>query len=263
MAKANPGNMNAVAVAAVAVVAIVVFGAGYILYTSQCPECVECEVCEECVFNESMCPPCPVCEPCVNESGEPGISLIYLEPLECKDCDRSMIEELSGEIGLEVRMYVSDSVPRPSMLVSLGNRSTLITVISKFNVMSAICRLTGHEKSCQLHKKDLIGLNNCLSNYNITSDTVLFLYLKGDSHSKTMGSWIRDLEEEGHKFHWIDIENKTDMEAANKCLMKIFDLEGYFPQFICPCTAEHRTGAFEKEIRLKEFTDRCVDVASL
>ena len=261
MTQMKPSAMN---MAAVAIIVILVLGIGIFLFLNP-PPC-NLESCPHCpgISNKSMCAPCPVCEPRKNvtetqiETG--GLSLIYLEPINCSDCDRSMMDDISQRLGIGITMYETDSVPRPSMLVSVGNRTTLIVATSRFNIMNAICRITGNKKSCDSCVGDLLEVNRCLDDYNISPDTVLFLYMENSIYSKTMMSWLEDLEEKGYKFLWLNIENKTDIKIAKDCLINVFDLEGYFPQFVCPRTGEHKTGAFEKRVKLREFVDRCENV---
>ncbi|MBU4284049.1 MAG: peptidylprolyl isomerase [Nanoarchaeota archaeon] len=95
--------------------------------------------------------------------------------------------------------------------------------------------------------------DECITKYDITKDTVIFVYSDSCPHCQNMKPLIRELEEKGYNFYWATGTDSNSYEMLNECFADV--MSGYVPQFICPNGIEH-TGGMPIE-DLKEFADKC------
>ena len=94
----------------------------------------------------------------------------------------------------------------------------------------------------------------CLSDYEISNSTIIFIHSNSCPHCQTMIPIVRELESEGYSFYWAESSNQEASSIANTCLVDL--MNGYVPQFICPLTGNEKTGAMSQE-ELKTFADNC------
>jgi len=98
------------------------------------------------------------------------------------------------------------------------------------------------------------AVENCISNYNITKDTIIFIHSNYCPHCQKMIPIVQELEQEGYSFYWAETSDQEANEMMNNCLSSL--MTGYVPQFICPATKEEHTGEMSKE-DLREFAESC------
>ncbi|OYT53333.1 MAG: hypothetical protein B6U72_06180 [Candidatus Altiarchaeales archaeon ex4484_2] len=203
-----------------------------------------------CEQKQNDCPPSVF-----NQSSE--LKLIYLEPINCVNCDIEMIEQISRQLGVPIEEYVSDSVPQPSMLIFHQGRNTLATADRRYNILDSICQFTNQSKACELRDYvNLTGIHDCLKKHNITKNTTIFFYKSEIKECQKMKEWIQELDDE-HSFYIISLNNADRMGVAGECLPKLVTLEKLFvPQLICPANGRKKIGSVTKE-ELKKFAANC------
>jgi len=74
-----------------------------------------------------------------------NLSIYYLMPPDCEDCDPSMIDEISSELKIEIKGIRTRIVPRPNILVIFGDRADMGLANSRLNILS-IVRICEHHK---------------------------------------------------------------------------------------------------------------------
>ncbi|HEX55263.1 MAG TPA: thioredoxin [Candidatus Altiarchaeales archaeon] len=209
--------------------------------TRECPECV--------------CPPCPS-----NQSHEQldRIKIIYLIPLNCDDCNLPMLQDIAYELEIKSELYITDAVKRPSALIMKDNRATLAVANSKLNIVTAICEFTGNERACSMRDSiNSSNMENCLSKYNISKNSVIFFHTEWCSHCRKMVPWIEKLENETYEFVWIDANDDERMKIVRECLAQILDKRGYVPQFACPANSKLHIGEFRTIDEMRKFAEEC------
>ena len=95
--------------------------------------------------------------------------------------------------------------------------------------------------------------DECIAKYDITKDTVIFVYSDSCPHCQNMKPLIEELEGQGYNFYWATGSDAKSQELLSDCFADI--MTGYIPQFICPDGVEH-TGGMPIE-DLKDFADKC------
>ncbi len=205
---------------------------------------------EPCEQQMKECPPCVF-----NQSSE--LKLIYLEPINCVNCDTEMIDTLAKQLGVAIEKYVSDSVPQPSMLIFHEGRNTLAVADRRYNILDSICQFTNHSKACELRDYvNLTGIHDCLREHNITINTTIYFHNSEIKECQKIKGWIQELGNE-HSFYIISLNNIERMETAQECLPKLVSFEKLFvPQLVCPANGRKKIGAVTKE-ELKQFAVNC------
>lgn len=189
--------------------------------------------------------------------GFENMTVYYLMPVGCVECNPLMIEGISSELELDIKIVESDSVLSPSVLVVYEGRSTLGLAKSRLNVLSMLCDFTGVKKSCDLRLEDIDSMVVCLSGYNISADTVVFFTQDGCDRCSDMKPLISQLKGEGYGFYTIDVDDEDELAVAEACLSDILDLEGVVPQFACAGKGRSRLGAFTSIEQMRDFADEC------
>ncbi len=95
--------------------------------------------------------------------------------------------------------------------------------------------------------------DECITRYNISKDTVIFVYSDSCPHCANMKPLVKELEEESYSFYWAGGSDSKSREILNDCFADV--MKGYVPQFICSNGVEH-TGEMSIE-NLREFADKC------
>lgn len=95
--------------------------------------------------------------------------------------------------------------------------------------------------------------DECIAKYDITKDTVIFVYSDSCPHCTNMKPLIEELEGQGYNFYRATGSDAKSQELLSDCFADI--MTGYVPQFICPDGTEH-TGEMPIE-DLKDFADKC------
>jgi len=208
-------------------------------------------------MEQKECPPC-VCDNCNVSSTDVGI--IYLIPENCQDCNLAMLQDISYELDIEHKLYFTDSVSRQSVLITKDNKATLAAASSRGNVLKALCDFSDYEMACNIlnNSNKSSSVTDCLENYNISANSVVFFHADWCSHCKKMMPWVRQLENESYSFLWIEVSDKDKMNIAQKCLSDILDLRGGVPQFACPANGEHHLGEIRTIDDMKNFAARCM-----
>ncbi len=98
------------------------------------------------------------------------------------------------------------------------------------------------------------AIADCLSDYNISSSTVVFIHSNYCPHCKAMMPIVKELEDEGYIFYWAESSDQEAQIIVDACLSEV--MSGYVPQFICPSTGAEKTGEMSKST-LKAFADNC------
>ena len=107
----------------------------------------------------------------------------------------------------------------------------------------------------------------CAEQYGISSDTIIFYYSEKCGWCAKMKPGVEALEEEGYKFHWVEVSDTETLELIDNCI-KSYMTNQAVPQFICPKTEEIYTGAFVNEnedldqLALKAWADNCISTSS-
>jgi len=203
------------------------------------------------------CPKCSECETCTGKlSG--SLSALYLYPEKCKDCNLSMVKQLSNDLGLDIGIFLSRDVSRPSVLVANKDKSYLGIANSRFNIANILCGVANYTKACVVIDDELAKAKSCLNEYKINPENVVFYYTSDlCENCDLMVSWVKELEKESYNFTGIDMNNTMQMTVAKQCLNQLIDVNGYVPQFVCPTTGQTHIGKFDFYDDLKEFADKC------
>jgi hypothetical protein len=188
-----------------------------------------------------------------------NLSVYYLMPPDCEDCDLSMIDGISSDLDVEIRGVRTRIVPRPNLLVVYGNRADMALANSKLNVLSLLCEFTNITRACDLRDelKSIESAVDCLNGYNVSPNSVAFYTGDDCEHCSGMKPWIRQLGKEGYAFYTIAIEDENMTQIADDCLSEILDLKGNIPQFVCASLGKHHMGAFESIEDMREFAENC------
>ncbi|MBN2013872.1 MAG: hypothetical protein JW778_01705 [Candidatus Altiarchaeota archaeon] len=194
-----------------------------------------------------------------DENGErfENLTVYYLKPQGCVDCDLSAMNEVSSELRLDIAVVESDSVLRPSLFVVYGDESTLGLANSKLNMLSLLCYFADVKESCELRDEDIRSAVECLSSYNISGDAVVFYTQEGCERCSDMIQWIRQLRDEGYSFYTIDVDDEDEREIAEQCLNDVLDLHGVVPQFACAAKGRNSIGAFTSIEQMTSFAEDC------
>ncbi|OYT41732.1 MAG: hypothetical protein B6U86_01750 [Candidatus Altiarchaeales archaeon ex4484_43] len=118
-----------------------------------------------------------------------NLSIYYLMPPDCEDCDLSMINEISSELKLKIKSIRTRIVPRPNILVIFGDKADMGLANSRLNTLSILCV-------------------DCLNRYNVSSNSVIFYTEEGCDHCNRMKPWIRQLRKENYTFYTIDLTDE-------------------------------------------------------
>ncbi len=113
-------------------------------------------------------------------------------------------------------------------------------------------------------KNNTQSILECAEPYGISSDTIIFYYSNSCGWCTKMKPGVEALEEEGYKFHWVEVSDTEASELIDNCI-RDYMTGGGVPQFICPKTEEIYIGAFVDEegnlnqLALKEWADNCIN----
>jgi hypothetical protein len=106
---------------------------------------------------------------------------------------------------------------------------------------------------------------DCVSEFNITKDTVLFVASETCPWCALMKPGVESLMEEGYNAKTL-MGSEEAQTIINACLLDY--MSGSVPEFICPANGEIKTGAFtdaNRELNLdamRNWFDSCVNAAS-
>lgn len=199
------------------------------------------------------------CTPCLCNKTYP-FRVDYLIPEKCTDCDTSLINSISDELGINISIYKIENVLRPSILISREGEATLADANTRFNILNSICEFSGFKKACTLRDKfNNTKIDKCLNGYNITLDSMVFLHSTKCIHCKKMMPWVESMRKENYSVLWIDIKDNKMMNIAKNCLSEILDLKGGIPQFACPATGKMHIGEFGEKSEMREFASECLN----
>jgi len=95
---------------------------------------------------------------------------------------------------------------------------------------------------------------DCIGNYDLDSDAVIFYHASWCPHCKNMVPIVNELKEEGYNFHWAESESGEGVDVVVECFQDV--LQGGVPQFICAGTKDYKMGEMSKSA-LKAFADEC------
>jgi len=97
--------------------------------------------------------------------------------------------------------------------------------------------------------------NECIKKYGISDNTIVFYHASWCPHCQNMMPVVKELEEEGFSFIWVDTEDQASMNIIKDCFNDVVG-QG-IPEFFCAGTKEMKLGALSKE-QLKNFAEKCV-----
>lgn len=202
----------------------------------------------------------PPCRETVEESVTENLSVYYLMPPDCGDCDLQMIEDISSELGIKVRAIQTKIVPRPNMLVIYGDRADLGLANSRLNTLSLLCEFADIKRACELRDelRDIESAVECLGRYNLSANTPIFYTDSDCDHCREMSAWVEQLSGEGYAFYKIDIADEGRTRIVDECLSSILDMSGNVPQFACTALGRNHVGAFKSLEDMREFAVNCV-----
>lgn len=187
-----------------------------------------------------------------------SLSVYYMMPLGCKECDVDMVRMVSSDAGVRIDAVVSDSVSRPSLLLISGNRSTLWVARSRLNILSGLCSFADNRKSCGLRNDSLVESADCLRDYNISRDSLIFYTQAECDFCRNMSSMLSKVRKAGNfSVVTLDVDYKSKRDIASKCLSEILDVKGNVPQLACPSNGLSRMGLFSSEDELRKFAQAC------
>lgn len=253
--KEKASSSNLIVYALLGIILVLGISVGILMNKPSCPGAVgTCEVPSTTLASTAICPKCPS-----SSTSDENLRILYLMPIDCKNCDVAMIDDISGGIGIEIEKYVTDSVPRAMVLLTFKNKATTALAGSELNILNAICEFSGYKKACLL-RDAMVGSPKteiCLDKYNLTKDQVAFYYTDWCPHCTRMKPWIKELENESYKFLWLNAENESDIKIAEECFSKILNIGGGIPQFACPSNGGLKVGEFSSKEKLKEFAEEC------
>jgi hypothetical protein len=191
--------------------------------------------------------------------GSGNLSVYYLMPVDCVECNPLMMDEISSDLGIEIRVIRTKIVPRPSILIIYGDRADMGVANSRLNVLSLLCEFANISGACELRDeaKDIESAVDCLAGYNVSSDSIIFYTGDDCEHCSEMKPWIRQLTGEGYVFYTIDIMDENRTKIADECLPNILDLRGNIPQFACAALGRTHMGAFTSFEEMRDFTVNC------
>ncbi|MBW2995857.1 peptidylprolyl isomerase [Candidatus Woesearchaeota archaeon] len=95
---------------------------------------------------------------------------------------------------------------------------------------------------------------SCYSEYDLSSDTVIFYHADWCPHCKTMKPIVEQLQEEGYSFHSAETSNGDGVDVVDACFRDV--IQGGVPQFICAGNKEFKMGAMNKAA-LEAFAESC------
>ncbi|MBW2978045.1 SurA N-terminal domain-containing protein [Candidatus Woesearchaeota archaeon] len=98
------------------------------------------------------------------------------------------------------------------------------------------------------------GSNECIRKYGLSDETIIFYHANWCPHCKDMVPIVEELEGEGYRFAWVDVEESGAMAVINDCFSDVVG-QGV-PEFICAGNKELKMGAMSKSA-LKKFADSC------
>ena len=94
----------------------------------------------------------------------------------------------------------------------------------------------------------------CYTDYDISSDTVIFYHTEWCPHCNNMMPIIEELEDEGYHFLWVEANSGENTAVIDDCFTDV--IQGGVPEFICAATKEFDLGEMSKK-ELKDFADNC------
>ncbi len=188
-----------------------------------------------------------------------NLSIYYLMPPDCEDCDLSMINEISSELKLKIKSIRTRIVPRPNILVIFGDKADMGLANSRLNTLSILCEFVNITRACELRDelRDIEFAVDCLNRYNVSSNSVIFYTEEGCDHCNRMKPWIRQLRKENYTFYTIDLTDENRTRIADECLYNILDMKGNIPQFACAALGKNHMGAFTSIEEMREFAENC------
>jgi thiol-disulfide isomerase/thioredoxin len=101
-----------------------------------------------------------------------------------------------------------------------------------------------------------MSMEECLANYGISSNQVFFIYSDSCVYSMEMKPLVQQLENEGNRFVWVNVDNSSAIQITSTCLGGIFRYEGT-PETICPSNKKGVIGSFSSLDELRAFVADC------
>ena len=101
-----------------------------------------------------------------------------------------------------------------------------------------------------------MSMEECLANYGISSNQVFFIYSDRCIYSNEMKPLVQQLEKEGNRFVWVNVDNSSAIQITSTCLGGIFRYEGT-PETICPSNKKGVVGSFSSLDELRGFVTDC------
>ncbi len=208
-----------------------------------------------------------------------GLRVVYLYPARCAECDLAvpgqcsycnsyydlrLMDLLSQEVGVPVEFAVSDIVSKPNVFVVDDGRATLGDARTRWNIANTLCRFAGVEKSCQLFNEELDRVRNCIADYGVDENQLIYHTSSRNCPVCTRTDGIIedlvDLEYNDtlmYSVYTVDHADPGERKMITEC-MQAFDYVDYAPQLLCPASGRDLTGDFTLG-RAREFADQCIE----
>ncbi|MBM3309294.1 MAG: hypothetical protein FJY77_03485 [Candidatus Altiarchaeales archaeon] len=200
---------------------------------------------------------CPSCENLLSK--EEGLSVIYLYPVECGNCDVSRVKMLADKVGVPFMAFVNDAVGYPNILVTRQDKSinksvsTIARASNDYNVVATLC-LAGNKMACNMKESMATVMQTCLEEEGVSLDSVVYYYSDWcGTLCNNMESPLEKIEGKGFKVLRI---NEKDNTPEKECLKDFLNYAGGFPQLICPSKVISNTGALSTD-GLEQFAEEC------
>jgi len=140
------------------------------------------------------------------------------------------------------------------LLMSLKQREALRNYIDELKSSADIKVYYSEEEVSSISGAATKVGNECIKKYGLNDETVIFYHASWCPHCRNMMPIVKELEEEGYSFAWVDVEDKEAMVIINDCFSNAVG-QGV-PEFICAGSKEMKLGAMSKSA-LKKFADAC------
>jgi thiol-disulfide isomerase/thioredoxin len=139
-----------------------------------------------------------------------------------------------------------------SILILIGilfffRSESKIENVGPTSINTAAIRVEGTERE---------SLNECLSRFGITEDTIIFIYSEDCPYSRQVMPAVSELKKR-YKVYFADVKNATTPELVMSCLYGIASYTST-PEFVCPANGKDLIGAVEQP-ELEKFFEECVE----
>jgi len=169
--------------------------------------------------------------------------------------------EIPEDIPLATFKQIFKEEPSLNKEYNISNNPWPLKVI-KINTKKYNCTV----KILNISTKEEYANRSCLKTYGLADGTVAFYHASWCPHCQKMKPWVKELENEGYKFLWAQIDSQESTMVANvkiaqECYKDIINFGGGIPQFGCAANGQLHIGEFMSKEEMKNFADECKKAA--